>query len=58
VFVDEQGRVRQTHIVDGAAPGSRQEAAALIAAREIRLTPAMEAGAPVREWREITVRVK
>jgi len=58
VFVDEQGRVRQTHILEGAPPGSYQESAALAAALQLHLTPALEGGNPIRQWREITVRVR
>jgi hypothetical protein len=58
VFVDEQGRVRQTHLLEGATSGSALETKALAAARELRLAPLVEGGQPVRAWREITVRVK
>lgn len=53
VFVDEQGRVRQAHLLSGAAEGSARERAACALA----MAKTFPAASSDRSWEEITVLV-
>jgi hypothetical protein len=53
VFVNEQGRVGQVHVLSGAAEGSPREQAACALA----MAKVFPAGSQARSWEEITVLV-
>ncbi len=57
VFVDEQGRVRQAHVISGATEGSGRERTACATAMQKRFTPPQSGDQAARGWDEITVMV-
>jgi hypothetical protein len=58
VYVDEQGRVRQAFVLEGAAKGSERERTACSLAMGARFTPATDNGRPVRDWTELSISSK
>jgi len=58
VYVDEQGRVRQAFVLEGAAKGSERERTACSLAMGARFTPATDNGRPVRDWTEMSISSK
>lgn len=55
VFVDEQGRVRQAFVLEGASKGTDRERQACQLAMSAHFTPAMDHGKPIRDWAELSL---